>query len=156
LYWYLEPGFRNVLRLRLEREGQDSPLLEVVLDASPEGGVQYVDLADHEIRLEKGARYTWGVILEPEPHQRWPALYATAPLLVTTERGAGSEGRGPLERALIAAQSGLWHDALNILSRQIEANPTSRQWRLLRAELLEQGGHATMAARDRGLARTAP
>jgi hypothetical protein len=149
LYWYLDPGFRNALRFRLEREGQASPLLEVVLAASPDGGVQHVDLADYEIRLETGVRYKWGVILEPEPHQRWPALYSAAHLLVTPQYRADGERLDPLDGALAAARSGLWHDALNILSRQIEAQPESAQWRLLRAELLEQGGHAAVAARDR-------
>jgi hypothetical protein len=151
LYWYLDPGFRNALRFRLERSGDASVLLNAVLEPAPDGGVQYVDLSDYDLRLEVGARYEWGVILEPEPHQRWPALYSTADLLVTSEAGYARGDSSPRDRALEAARMGLWYDALDLLSRQIEADPATADWRQLRAELLDQGGLGAVAERDRRL-----
>ena len=69
LYWYLAPGFRNALRLRVAVADAPAPLLDVPLPAQMNGGIQHLDLAQHGLRLVPGPVYQWWVLLEPLPHQ---------------------------------------------------------------------------------------
>jgi len=153
LYWYITPGFRNDIRFRLSAAGSARPLLEILLPPQPNGGIQRLDLAVHDIRLEPGKLYEWGVMLEPQPHQRWPALKSLARIAV---EGADAtlEGATPEQRPYLAAQRGYWYDALDGISRLAEADVSNPEWRLQRAALLEQGGLLAAAIYEREMAQS--
>jgi len=153
LYWYLSPGFRNDIRFRLSAAGSARPLLEIVLPPQPNGGIQRLDLAVHEIRLEPGKLYEWGVMLEPQPHQRWPALKSLARIAVDGP-DATLEDATREQRPYLAAQRGYWYDALDGISRLAEADASNPEWRLQRASLLEQGGLVAAATYEREMARS--
>jgi hypothetical protein len=54
-----------------------------------------------------------------------------------------------LEQAKSLALAGYWYDAIDVLSRQIDAGDPAAPWRELRAALLEQVGLGAVAAQDR-------
>jgi len=153
LYWYLSPGFSNNTRFRLSASGAARPLLEIVLPPQPNGGIQRLDLAVLNIRLEPGNLYEWGVMLDPQPHQRWPALKSLASIAVD-EPDATLEDAAPEQRPYLAAQRGYWYDALDGISRLAEADPTNPVWHLQRAALLEQGGLLPAATYERERAQS--
>lgn len=155
LYWFISSGFRNNIRFRLNVAGTTPPLLEIVQPAQPNGGIEYLDLAVHNIRLEPGELYEWGVMLEPEPHQRWPTLISQGRILV--EEPDPVLQAAPIEqRPYLAARHGYWYDALDNISRLIEADSKSSHWRMQRAILLEQGELPAAAAYEKDKAKSVP
>jgi hypothetical protein len=151
LYWYISPGFRNDVRFRLAAAGSPRPLLEIVLPPQPNGGIQRLDLAVHDVRLEEDTLYEWGVMLEPQPHQRWPALVSLGHIVVDGP-DATLKSAPPERRPYLAAQRGYWYDALDGVSRLVEAHAGNPEWRLQRAALLDQGGLLVAARHERAMA----
>ena len=152
LYWFINPGFRNKMRFRLAEAGATPPLLEIQLPPQPNGGIQYLDLEAHSIRLQPGKLYEWGVMLEPFPHQRLPPLLSRARLAVDDSYAPLQQS--PLEeKPYLAAQQGYWYDALDWISQLIETEGGSAELRQQRAELLEQGDLLSAAAYEREMAQ---
>ena len=149
LYWHLSPGFRNKLRFRLAEAGVSPPLLEILLPEQPNGGIQFIDLATHNIALEPGRSYNWAIMLEPFPHQRMPPLVSAA--MLTRDNGGEQFAQlSPEERPFAAAEQGYWYDAVDWISRLIEQpDAAGVDRRLQRAALLEQGGLSSVASYER-------
>ncbi|MCB1787522.1 MAG: DUF928 domain-containing protein [Chromatiaceae bacterium] len=149
LYWYINPGFRNKVRFRIGEAGVTPPLLEILLEPQPNGGIQHIDLAAHKVRLEPGKLYEWGVLLEPFPHQRMPPLVSLG-RIVLDDSAAGTLAQVDVrQRPYAAAYKGFWYDALDGVSQQIESANGDPQLRLRRAGLLDQGGLQTAASYER-------
>jgi hypothetical protein len=100
-------------------------LVDTALPRPAAAGIQRIALADHGASLEPGADYQWLVKLAPKPdddsHDRVvgggiqrveapPELSARL-----AEPGAS--------RPHVLAQAGIWYDAVDALSRQIDAEP---------------------------------
>jgi hypothetical protein len=101
-------------------------------------------LADHAVTLQPNLEYQWFVRVIPNPDQR---LY---------DRVVGGgiqrlESPAELDAKLAAAQqegdahyvlaeAGIWYDALDSLSLQIEAAPENENLRAQRAALFDQVG----------------
>lgn len=152
LYWFINPGFRNKVRFRLAEAGATPPLLEIQLPRQPNGGIQYLDLKAHNIRLEPGKLYEWGVLLEPFPHQRLPPLLSHARLAVDDSYAPLQQAPLP-QKPYLAAQKGYWFDALDWISQLIEAEGGDAELRLQRADLLEQGELLSAAAYEREMSQ---
>jgi hypothetical protein len=155
LYWYLNPGFRNKVRFRLAEVGASPPLLEVLLPPAPNGGIQHLDLDKHDVVLEPGLVYEWGVLLEPFPHQRMPPLLSASRIVINDSARQIISAK-PAERPYLAAAQGYWYDAVDWVSRLIEEAEGDAGWRLQRADLLEQGGLSSIALYEREMARHKP
>jgi hypothetical protein len=152
LYWYQNPGFRNKIRFRLAEVGVTPPLLEVLLPPAPDGGIQQLDLDKHDVVLEPGLIYEWGVLLEPFPHQRLPPLLS-ATRIVVNDSARQIISAEPAQRPYLAASQGYWYDAVDWVSRLIEETGGDAGWRLQRAELLDQGGLKSIALYEREMVR---
>lgn len=151
LYWYISPGFQNNIRFRLGMAGVTPPLFEILLPPEPNGGIQAIDLAAHDVRLEPGRLYEWAVMLEPFPHQRVPPLVSLGRIVVDTT--ASALQAAPLaERPFLAASNGYWYDALDWVSQLIDSG-APKALALQRAALLDQGGLTTAAHYERDMAR---
>jgi len=138
LYWYIAPGINNKLRFRLTDFDDPLPTLEAVLDAKPDGGIHYLDLAKYGVRLEPDRVYRWVVMLEPTPRQRWSRISSGGSIqLVRREPFTQSKSVG--KRFLAAAEEGYWYDALDLVSHLTEGKSSPSGWHLQRATLLEQG-----------------
>ncbi len=153
LYWYINPGFRNKLRFRLAEAGVTPPLIEIQLPPQPDGGIQYLDLELHGVSLEAGRRYEWAVVLQPFPHERLPPLVSGGNILLD-ESAPELQRVAPRERPYLAAQQGYWYDALDWVTRLIDAAPDNTELRLQRALLLEQGGLDSAAMYEKEMAQS--
>ncbi len=150
-YWYLEPGFRNSLRFRLEEEGADRPVLEVLLPPSMEGGIGVIDLAKQGVALKAGRVYRWHVEMVPDAHQRWLRFSAGGRVLYRKPE-QGSLSKELPQRLFQMAKTGYWYDAVDLLTRLIEGSGDAPGWLRQRAALLEQGGQHMLAQLDLELA----
>jgi len=151
LYWYLAPGFSNRLRFHLGVANSALPLLDVPLPPQVNGGIQYLDLAQHGINLAPGRVYQWWILLEPLPQQGRMKIVSGGALqrVAPDPQLQNADAR---RRPYLAARQGLWYDALDGVSRLVEQGRNTAHWRRQRADLLEQGGLMEAALYDRDMA----
>ena len=143
LYWYLAGKTDERIDFALIGVDPINPIREITLEGPFEPGIQRIRLADHGVTLQPGLEYQWFVRVIPNPDQR---LY---------DRVAGGgiqrlEPSAELNAKLAAAQqgdthyalaeAGIWYDALDSLTMQIEAAPKNENLRTQRAALFDQVG----------------
>ena len=98
------------------------PLLELTLAAPSKAGIQALDLADLGVRLEPGRHYEWEVALVDASGERYRDIYARGAIErvdAAADLTAKLQNRGPMEKAKVLAQAGIWYDAVDELSRAI-------------------------------------
>jgi hypothetical protein len=152
LFWYLAEPTTTRIDFTIHDEASVEPLADFELPAPVGFGIQAVRLADHGVRLAVGTRYRWYVSLVPDPARRSKDFTVGAwiarrePDAELRRRLAAAGGRV----AWAYAESGLWYDALEVLSSRIAAAPADRTLHEQRAALLEQAGLSEVAAYDQG------
>ncbi len=143
LYWYLAARTDDRIDFALIGVDPINPILETTLEGPFEPGIQRIRMANHGVTLQTGLEYQWFVRVIPNPKQR----------LYDRIVGGGIQRLDPsaeLEAKLAAAQqgdthyvlaeAGIWYDALDSLSVQIEAARQNENLRAQRAALLNQVG----------------
>jgi hypothetical protein len=119
------------------------PLLEVETGEVKVTGVQHLNLADHNIRLEPGVPYQWSVALVMNEDSRSTDVMASGviervePDKAVSSRIAGSQG---MELVAAYANAGIWYDALDTISSMIASSPQDQELVAIRATLLDQVG----------------
>ena len=106
-------------------------------------GVQHLNLADHNIRLEPGVPYQWSVALVMDADSRSTDVMASGVIeLVEPDQAVSSRIAGSRGTDLVAAYAneGIWYDALDTISSMIEAAPADQELLAIRATLLDQVG----------------
>jgi hypothetical protein len=159
IYWYTsEPITFPVEFTVISTESiQDAakPLLDVTRQPPIKKGFHALNLKEFGVALKPGVEYQWFVAVVRDKDQRASDIMAGG----TIKRIAGSESvavrtkvqqASPAQRAAVYAEAGIWYDAIDQLSKEIDANPGNRQLRDQRAALLEQVGLRDAAAYDRG------
>jgi hypothetical protein len=151
LYWYLSAPTTGRIDVTIVDEASVAPLLETTIAGPLAPGVHAIRLADHKVSLSPGVHYQWYVALVPDADRRANDVIAGGGI----ERVAAPE---PLREKLAAAQAapgfalaeaGIWYDAFDALSRQVEASPRDPPARGSRAALLDQVGLAEVARVER-------
>jgi hypothetical protein len=139
VYWYVSEPLNTPVELTLTTT---EPLkdavptaLELTLQPPFAKGLHALRLGDHGVTLKPGVEYQWFVAVVTNPAQRSNDVVA----------GGGIKRIAPAEAVL----DGVWYDALDQLSQQINANPADARLRQQRAALLEQVGLREAAAFDR-------
>jgi hypothetical protein len=141
VYWYLAKPTGVRIEFVLVDVDLGEPVVQADLPKPAGAGIQRIALADHGVRLKAGTAYQWLVKLVPNPQDR------------SYDRvvGGGIERVDPTpkvkealaqggSRAHALASAGIWYDAVDELSRQIEAQPDDRSLWNQRAALFEQVG----------------
>jgi hypothetical protein len=143
LYWHLSRVAPVRVDLRILALDPLETVLETTLPAPRQAGIQRIRLADHGVELAPGRTYQWLVLLVPNPEDRsydrvvGGGIERVVPDAELRERLAGS-GRERLPYVL--AEAGVWYDAIDVLSQDIEAKPSDAQLWNRRAALFEQVG----------------
>ncbi len=149
LYWSLSKPTTSVVKFTLNyadpiKLGKSvEPLLEVKMD-NAKAGIHKVDLSEYKITLDENVDYSWSVAVilgEEESTQDLVSeggvkrLSASATKEVTAKLGQDAK-----QHPQHYAQAGLWYDAIEALSQQIEQHPDDASLRQQRADLLKQVG----------------
>jgi len=143
LYWYLAGKTDDRIDFALIGVDPINPLLEITLPGPFEPGIQRIRLADHGVTLQPGLDYQWFVRVIPNPDQR---LYdrvvggGIERVEPSAELDAKLSAAPPADAHYLLAEAGIWYDALDSLSAQIEAAPDNENLRAQRAALLDQVG----------------
>jgi hypothetical protein len=124
----------------IERNGV-KPLLEKEVKGPGTGGIQAVCLADHGVTLGREVQYKWFVTLVTDADQRSKDILAGGIISrIDAPPALSAKLKGDATAAY--AEEGFWYDALESISKQIDASPDSIGLRTQRAALLEQVGLA--------------
>ena len=152
LYWFVSGPAATWVRITVLDEESVDPLLETGLEAVRVGGIHKLPLADHGVALQPNIEYQWFVSLVADPAKRSKDVVSGG----TIRRVEPSaELRNALSDAdtnregFVYAENGIWYDAIEALSRQIERSPGDASLRAQRAALLEQVELMEVAAFDR-------
>jgi hypothetical protein len=153
IYWYVSKAITtSPVELTVTAPDEIEPLLELILKPPVKEGIHALRLADHGVALKPEVEYEWFVTVVTNPDERSKDILAGGSI----QRVATSESvRTKLDEVgeamwpAVYAQSGLWYDAVDEISRLIYANPADGGLREQRASLLAQAGLAQAAAYDR-------
>ena len=137
LFWHIDalPGDGVALVFAVTDETSVTPLAEVGLDAPKGVGIQRLRLADHGIELAPDTEYMWSIALVADADNRSEDVVSTGFI----RRVARPETLAATSRdGVDFAQAGIWYDALEALSDEVDAGPDDRKARFLRSALLRQ------------------
>jgi len=148
LYWYLSKPTNYPIEFTLVDVKATTPILERRLSSSNQAGIQAIRLADYGISLVPGVTYRWYVSLIYGSEASSRDLVAGGAMEVaggTVELVDQAEARRLTDtvkgdQVQRFAEAGLWYDAINAVSDQIQGHPQDRMFRMQRASLLEQVG----------------
>jgi len=155
LYWYLSKPVAVRVEVAVISEDAIDPLLEVAFDAGT-AGINRVSLADHGIEIAEDTEIEWSVAIVVDPAQRSKDIFTTGALKRVAAESALTEklaSASAEDRIGLYAEHGLWYDAIEAVSKLIDAAPGDARWRELRADFLDQVGLAEAAAFDRNQAQ---
>jgi len=142
LFWFQSRQARAQLELTLIEPGKPQPLLALG-SQSTKPGIHRIRLSNHGVKLTPNVAYKWTVSLVPNPASRSLDVVATGmvkriePTKELTQELAGATAA---ERPAIYAQAGIWYDALEAISDEIDKHPDDSSLRKERADLLKQVG----------------
>jgi len=147
LYWFLPASSASGMRIDVNDLDAAKTVLSTTVRGPLRAGVHVLRLGAKGVRLTTDHNYQW--LLTP--------VGADAPASGGIVRRVGSDAElraalaqgTPGQRLRVLAAAGVWHDALDLLSRSIAARPADAQLRRTRADLLEQQGLSEAAAWDR-------
>jgi hypothetical protein len=155
LYWYLEEHTSDRVEFSVIRADSMEPMLETALEGPFHPGVHRIRLADHALSLEPETPYQWFVSVVPTGDPE-PAMQISGGGIQRVEASSQLESRlreaGESRAVFVLAEAGIWYDALDTLSKRIDASPGVVQLRNQRAALLEQVGLSKVAFRERAAA----
>jgi hypothetical protein len=152
LYWYLSQPTNGRVDVTIVDESSVAPLLEATIQGPIGAGVHAIRLADHGVSLAPGVDYQWFVALVPDAERRSNDVIAGGGI-ERIESPAGLreklESSPEVSRSNVLAAAGIWYDALDVLSRAVEAAPRDTGKRSSRAALFEQVGLTEVARVER-------
>jgi hypothetical protein len=153
IYWYVSETIKKPVEVTItgtRMEDAVKPLLEVTLQPPIRKGIHALRLEDHGVSLKPDVEYQYFVAVVTNYNQRADDVIAGGSIKrvsASADVQAKLKQASPLKAAEVYAESGIWYDAIDALSKEIAANPALRAQR---AALLEQVGLNDVAAFDRG------
>jgi hypothetical protein len=141
VYWYLARPTDVRIEFVVFDLDLGEPVAQADLPKPARAGIQRIALADHGVHLKAGTAYQWLVKLVPNPGDRSYDRVVGGGIerVEPTPKVKEALAQGG-SRAHALANAGIWYDAVDELSRQIEAQPNDRSLWNQRAALFEQVG----------------
>ena len=152
LFWYQSGPAGMRIEVTIIEPGKPKWLLRVGADKADQGGIHRLTLKRYGVTLVPGVLYKWTVALVPDLANRSRDVIASdtiqrvEPDARFTAALAGAKG---LDKAAIYAGRGIWYDALETVTDEIDAAPKDKDIRFLRVSLLEQAGLKIAASSER-------
>jgi hypothetical protein len=152
LFWYQTGPAKTRFELTLTEPKKPKPLLKVATDKSEQPGIHRISLEKQGVVLQPGIAYKWTIAWVPDPANHSQDVVASgsiqriAPDAKLTADIAAAKG---LDKVALYAQGGIWYDALEALSNEIDAAPKDKNLHAQRAALFDQAGLKDAAAGER-------
>ncbi|MGB8168522.1 MAG: DUF928 domain-containing protein [Chthoniobacteraceae bacterium] len=152
LFWYQTGPAKTRFELTLTEPKKPKPLLKVATDKSEQPGIHRISLEKQGVVLKPGIAYKWTIAWVPDPANRSQDVIASGTIqrVEPDEKlKAGLAETKGFDKVALYAQNGIWYDALESLSNEIDAAPANKDLRAQRAALLDQAGLKQAAAGER-------
>jgi hypothetical protein len=152
LFWYQTGPAGTRFELTVIEPKNPKPVLQVGADKADQPGVHRLLLGKYNVTLKPGVTYKWTVALVPDRANRSQDIIASGAIERTepdAELTAALDVAEGMDKAALYASKGLWYDALEVVTNEIDAAPKNKELRLQRARLLDQAGLKDAAASDR-------
>jgi len=152
LFWYQSSPASTRIELTLIEPKKPKPVLRVGADKADQAGIHRLPLERYNVTLAPGILYKWTIALVPDPASRSQDLIASGtiqriePDAQLTSALSGAKG---MDKAATYASKGIWYDALETVTNEVDAAPKNKGIRLQRATLLEQAELKEAAASER-------
>jgi hypothetical protein len=143
LFWFISSDTSLPVELAIIDPNATEPLLETRIAGPVKRGVHRVRLADYSVRLATGLAYQWSVAVIPDSARRSRDILASGSIERVEPAGElGPKLAGAVKGDLAAryAEAGIWYDALEAVSDQVESSPGDTTSQRYRAALLKQVG----------------
>lgn len=140
LYWAIYSKKSQKVTFSLNDPSKTEAVLEKVLP-SVKDGIHSFDLATEGVKLSKDVEYEWSVTVMNEDGSLSNNYSSGSIIYVNKPATLENELKGKDAPAFVYAKQGLWYDALQSLSENIEQHPEhAANLRQQRAALLSQVG----------------
>lgn len=159
LYWAVSKPVTGKFEFFIEEipkkeDDYIEPVIESQFKLSASAGIHALSLVQYNVELQKDTDYKWSLRLlcdlkgkksAEDPNATGTLKRVTLSLELSTH----VNNTEPHQLPYLYAKNGFWFDALDTLSKQIQAHPDDKTWRDVRAHLLEQVKLPEVAALDR-------
>ncbi|MGI9435712.1 MAG: DUF928 domain-containing protein [Geminicoccaceae bacterium] len=151
LYWYTSRATATPVYFTLTLDDPDvsEPIIVAEIGSYDGPGIYPISLADYGITLEDNRRYRWSVAVASADGTYSEEPDAQTLLEYRSSTALNAAPAAPLDQVASFANEGYWYDAIDIVSKRIEAGDTTAPWRQVRAQLLDQAKLALAARYDR-------
>jgi len=149
LLWYISGNWHDKMEFRINAFKADEPLLDTHIPGPSSEGIYRIDLSDYNISLKPDTEYEWFLTIVFDENDRSADYFISGTVIYSPLTDAVSEhlANTPKDRLYaVYADAGYWYDAIDHLSRQIDAAPDDTELRKYRAKLLEQANLPKIAA----------
>jgi len=136
LFWHIDalPGEEVELVFAITRD-QTEPLAEIPLEIPSKIGIQRLRLAELNIELEPEIEYMWSISIVSDAEN--PSSNPVSTRYIRRVSRPEALATGSLDGENLA-KAGLWYDALEAMSDDIDADPGDSRSRFLRSAMLRQ------------------
>jgi hypothetical protein len=144
LYWHLSAETSHPVNFTLIDANATDPIVDEMITGPFAAGIQVLSLADYEAQLEPGRNYEWFVAVVHDPENRSADAVARGAIARVADPGLVSQvaSSEPDAAAGLLAQSGIWYEALDVVSRRMQEMPEDPRLRQRRDAMLQQVGLA--------------
>jgi len=141
LYWFVDPlpDPRSPIVFTIIDESSIEPVAETRVARPEQPGIQAVDLAALGVLLEPEIEYEWSVAVVVDRLDRSRDRVSRGYLRYVGEDPEFGSLPGDATSSELA-RAGLWYDALDRVSTEIDTDPEAAEPRAARAALLDQAG----------------
>jgi hypothetical protein len=141
LYWFNSLPIKNDIEITVVVDDTNKTVLDVTVPGPIAAGIHDFHLDGTKARLDPQIVYQWSVtakISKSEPSQD---IVASGMIeRVTSSKLDGAVPQDPLVAVGVYALSGIWYDAIDTISRQIDKKPGDATLRGYRVALMTQVG----------------
>jgi hypothetical protein len=143
LYWYQSAEAKTKCEITVTEPKKPKPLLALKTGDSTPAGIHAIRLSKFNVTLKPNVVYKWSVAVVLDSNSRSGDIIAqgTIKRIEPSADLAGKlGGASDADKAAIFAENGIWYDALQAVSDQIDKNPQDASLKQQRADLLKQVG----------------
>ena len=142
LYWYQSKATAAQCEVTLTQPKVAKPLLILKTSKTTPPGIHAIRLSKFNVELKPNVVYTWSVAVVVDPASRSGDIFASGVIkrIDPSPELAAKLAAPGADKAAIFAENGIWYDALQAISDEIDKSPTDKSLKDERAGLIDQVG----------------
>jgi len=143
LYWYQSKNANTQCEVTITEPNNPKPLLMLKSHAPTPAGIHAIRLSKFNVELKPKVIYRWSVAVIVDSENRSQDVIANG-VIERTDLSSDLAGKlaqvSDADKPALYADNGMWYDALQAISDQIDLDPKNASLRKERADLLSQVG----------------